>query len=167
MIGDSVSTVKLVDTLSNGESFQFRGMEWFITEDEVLKQENIDKDDIEIRPNPPTVIKYPHAITFEETELNVEVILYNFNDEPHMFVPGEYFATFEDKENYLATVEKVKSTLETEFNRFFKIGEDFSPLISGDSIKWFAEDKSSLTFSVFFDNADTKRVEPYTIKYSR
>lgn len=152
--------VNLVDTLSNGESFQFRGLAWLITDDELMKQENINKDDIEIRPMPPLTFKYVHPIAFEEVDLNVDFILYNFNDEPTMFVSGQYLATFEDKEEYLVTVEKVKSELEAEFDHFNQyFGNSFDPMENFSTIRWEAEDTSSLTLEVF----DNTGPAPYTI----
>ncbi|MCU6707804.1 hypothetical protein M6D81_03690 [Paenibacillus sp. J5C_2022] len=157
-----VSAEKLVDTLYNGETFEFRGIDWFVSKEEMLNHENIKQNDgLEVRPN---VIKHPQKITFKEVELNVETILYNFTDEPNMLVSGEYWATFEDKDKYLATVEKVKSALDSEFKSFTRSEDDFNPLqYPSDSIIWRAEDESRLTFSVFGDNVDTERIEPYTI----
>lgn len=156
----NVSKVKLVDTLSNGKSFRFRDLEWFITNDELMKQENINKDDIEIRPTTPMTFKHLHNITFGEVDLNVDFILYNFNDEPTKFVSGQYIATFEDKNEYLVTVDKVKSELEAEFDNMNKyFGNNFNPLEDHSTIKWEAEDKSLLTLEVFNNNSPA----PYTI----
>lgn len=163
----NVSEMKLVDTLSNGESFHFRGLEWFITDDELKKQEDINNDHLEINTQDPLIFKYMHPITFEEVDLNVDFIVYNFYDEPTKFVSALYIATFEDKEEYLATANKVKSAFETEFIHFAKYGK-FDPNHSYSSVNWVAEDESGLTLLVYDDNGrytiSIKSNAPYSAK---
>lgn len=156
----NVSEVKLVDTISDGKSFRFRGLDWFITYHELKQQENISQEDIVIRPTPPMTFKYKKSMTFREVDLHVDFILYSFNDEPSMFVSGHYIATFENEDEYLATVVKVKSELEAEFsNMNMYFGNHFNPLEDHSSIQWEAEDSSRLTLQVFKNNGST----PYTI----
>jgi len=157
-----VTPVSLVDTLSNGESFQFRSMDWFINEDEVLKHERINRDDLAVTSNP-DVIFYPYTITFEEVELTVNSILYTFNDDPNMLVSGAYWALFDDEDKYLATVDKVISAFEEEFGSSNKMGNgDLSVNLinSDDSRMWWAEDNSKLTFMKIVDYTDP---HPYKI----
>lgn len=90
---------------------------------------------------------------------------YAFHDEPNMFVSGSYYVAFENKEEYLAAVEKVKGALEAEFVSIQKSQGDFNPLQSpSSSIIWWAEDGSMLTFMTFVDIPDAEKPHAMIIK---
>jgi|GEM_PF-6809497 len=148
-----VSPVSLVETLSNGESFQFRSMDWFINEDDVLKHERINRDDITVSSNL-NVFLYPYTIIFEEVGLTVNSMVFSFHDEPNMLVSGQYWALFDDEEKYLATVDKVISAFDEEFGSPNKKGDDELSvnLINSDGSKmWWAKDNSMLTLGKIVD----------------
>lgn len=159
--GKIISPVPLVDTLSNGDTFQFRNLEWFINEDELLKRENINKDDIVV--TPAGVIVNPQTILFKEVDLEVELILYTFHDDPNMLVSGAYWAYFDDEETYLETSNKVTDALNAKFGNLTKKGDgniEINHINANGDKTWNAEDYSLLSVSFHVDYTDPK---PYKI----
>lgn len=139
----------LVGSLTDGESFRFRGYEFGQPLEEILELEGWTREDlIELAP---TLMGYEQPIVYEEVGLTIDRVNLYLYDDPPRFVAGEYYAQFDDEQKYLETVEKVIHAFSESFRHLQSSNlENFNPLPqSSDEIVWHAEDSSKLHLSVY------------------
>ncbi|MFA9557601.1 hypothetical protein ACERII_09875 [Evansella sp. AB-rgal1] len=153
----------LISTLTD---YKFREIDWFSSEEELLSHENLAKEDAIISADGLT-IQNPDTVTFSEVDSTFE-IFYDFDSGTNTFVAGKYIESFEDEEEFITSVSRIKNAMIAKFGEpIMGNPEDLesvpAPRAGLKGIEWRSNEGSLLRLHISNNDGFVEGDPPYLV----